>query len=63
MTAAYSTQHTPTLTSPSCSFFGWCSVLIVYVGLWEYFICGFTGARTDSLEAYAAYFRHRHRRR
>lgn len=33
------------------SFFGWCSVLIVYVGLWEYFICGFTGARTDSLEA------------
>jgi hypothetical protein len=35
------------------SFFGWCSVLIVYVGLWEYFICGFVGARTDSLEAYA----------
>jgi membrane-associated phospholipid phosphatase len=33
------------------SFFGWCSVLIVYVGLWEYFICGFVGARTDSLEA------------
>jgi membrane-associated phospholipid phosphatase len=31
------------------SFFGWCSVLIVYVGLWEHFICGFTGVRTDSL--------------
>lgn len=35
-----------------CSFFGWCSVLIVYVGLWEYFICGFTGVRTESLQEY-----------
>lgn len=58
--ACYAARNTSTLTSPSCSFFGWCSVLIVYVGLWEYFICGFTGARTDSLEAYAAYYRQCH---
>jgi len=32
------------------SFFGWCSVLIVYVGLWEHFICGFTFVRTESLQ-------------
>jgi membrane-associated phospholipid phosphatase len=33
------------------SFFGWCSILIVYIGLWEYFVCGFTGIRTEALPA------------